>query len=327
MPLEESDMQFIWEKYGIVLALVGEIIIFSFLSENFFTRENIINIANQATFIGIIAVGMTFVIISAGIDLSVGSVFALVGIMTAGVLILESIPIGLRLPLAVLSGLITGICCGAFSGLMISRFQVAPFIATLAMMTICRGLASLSPPIFGHGLRTQATIAGLPEPFSIIGKGSLMNIPVPVIIMASVFLLCGIILHQSPFGRYIYAIGGNEEAARLSGINISRVKMQVYILSGGLTALNSIILASKMEVGDPKVGMLYELDAIAAVVVGGTSLMGGKGTLLGTFIGTMIIQVLYNGLNLVGVSSFLQKVIIGLVILAAVLLDQIKKKR
>lgn len=313
-------------KYGIALALALEVIVFSFLSENFFTVDNFINIANQATFIAIIAVGMTFVIISAGIDLSVGSVFALVGVITAGVLTIEIIPLWLRLPLALLAGLAVGICAGLFSGLLINRFNLAPFIATLAMMTICRGLASLSPPIFGHGLNIQSTITGLPEAFGGIGKAHILGIPVPVILMIIVYLIGGVLLHQTPLGRYTYATGGNEEAARLSGIDVCRVKLWVYIFCGGLTGLSGIILASRMGVGDPKVGMLYELDAIAAVVVGGTSLMGGRGTMLGTFIGAMIIQVLYNGLNLVGVSSFLQKVIIGIVILAAALLDQIKKR-
>ena len=315
-----------FEKYGIILALALEIIIFSLLSENFFTADNLLNVTNQATFIAIIAVGMTFVIISAGIDLSVGSVFALVGIITAGVLTLDITPLWLRLPLALLAGLAVGLCAGLFSGLMISRFNVAPFIATLAMMTICRGLASLSPPIFGHGLKIQSTISGLPGAFGAIGKGHILGIPVPVIVMVVVYVIGGVVLHQSRLGRYTYAIGGNEEAARLSGIDVRRVKLLVYILCGGLTALSGIILASKMGVGDPKVGVLYELDAIAAVVIGGTTLMGGRGSMLGTFIGAMIIQVLYNGLNLVGVSSFLQKVIIGIVILAAVLIDQIKKK-
>ena len=315
-----------FEKYGIILALALEIIIFSLLSENFFTAANLLNVTNQATFIAIIAVGMTFVIISAGIDLSVGSVFALVGIITAGVLTLDITPLWLRLPLALLAGLAVGLCAGLFSGLMISRFNVAPFIATLAMMTICRGLASLSPPIFGHGLKIQSTISGLPGAFGTIGKGHILGIPAPVIVMVVVYVIGGVVLHQSRLGRYTYAIGGNEEAARLSGIDVRRVKLLVYILCGGLTALSGIILASKMGVGDPKVGVLYELDAIAAVVIGGTTLMGGRGSMLGTFIGAMIIQVLYNGLNLVGVSSFLQKVIIGIVILAAVLIDQIKKK-
>ena len=315
-----------FEKYGIILALALEIIIFSLLSENFFTAANLLNVTNQATFIAIIAVGMTFVIISAGIDLSVGSVFALVGIITAGVLTLDITPLWLRLPLALLAGLAVGLCAGLFSGLMISRFNVAPFIATLAMMTICRGLASLSPPIFGHGLKIQSTISGLPGAFGAIGKGHILGIPAPVIVMVVVYVIGGVVLHQSRLGRYTYAIGGNEEAARLSGIDVRRVKLLVYILCGGLTALSGIILASKMGVGDPKVGVLYELDAIAAVVIGGTTLMGGRGSMLGTFIGAMIIQVLYNGLNLVGVSSFLQKVIIGIVILAAVLIDQIKKK-
>jgi len=316
----------LFEKYGIILALALEIIIFSLLSENFFTAANLLNVTNQATFIAIIAVGMTFVIISAGIDLSVGSVFALVGIITAGVLTLDITPLWLRLPLALLAGLAVGLCAGLFSGLMISRFNVAPFIATLAMMTICRGLASLSPPIFGHGLKIQSTISGLPGAFGAIGKGHILGIPAPVIVMVVVYVIGGVVLHQSRLGRYTYAIGGNEEAARLSGIDVRRVKLLVYILCGGLTALSGIILASKMGVGDPKVGVLYELDAIAAVVIGGTTLMGGRGSMLGTFIGAMIIQVLYNGLNLVGVSSFLQKVIIGIVILAAVLIDQIKKK-
>ncbi|OGW15584.1 MAG: hypothetical protein A3G93_14340 [Nitrospinae bacterium RIFCSPLOWO2_12_FULL_45_22] len=319
-------MKILFEKYGIILALALEIIIFSLLSENFFTADNLLNVTNQATFIAIIAVGMTFVIISAGIDLSVGSVFALVGIITAGVLTLDITPLWLRLPLALLAGLAVGLCAGLFSGLMISRFNVAPFIATLAMMTICRGLASLSPPIFGHGLKIQSTISGLPGAFGAIGKGHILGIPAPVIVMVVVYVIGGVVLHQSRLGRYTYAIGGNEEAARLSGIDVRRVKLLVYILCGGLTALSGIILASKMGVGDPKVGVLYELDAIAAVVIGGTTLMGGRGSMLGTFIGAMIIQVLYNGLNLVGVSSFLQKVIIGIVILAAVLIDQIKKK-
>ncbi len=319
------------ERYGIYLAFALEIIIFTIFSDRYLTYENQINVFRQISINAIIAAGMTYVILTAGIDLSVGSLVALSGVFLASVLKMEFIPVYPRILLAIVVGMLVGAASGLFGGFMIVRFRVPPFIATLALMTIVRGLAFL----YTNG----RPIWGLPREFDYIGRGHFLGgllkrihpgvegvIPFPVVIMIVVYILAHVVLTQTTFGRYVYAIGGNEEAARLSGINVGAVKLIVYVLSGVSAAISGIILASRLGSGQPNAGVMFELDAIAAVVVGGTSLMGGKGTIVGTFIGALIIGELNNGLNLVGVEPYLQKVILGLVILLAVLLDQLKKE-
>ena len=318
------------ERYGIYLAFALEVLIFTILSDRYLTYENQINVFRQISINAIIAAGMTYVILTAGIDLSVGSLVALSGVVLASVLKLESIPVIPRIALAILVGLAVGAASGLFGGFVIVRFRIPPFIATLALMTIARGLAFL----YTNG----RPIWGLPREFDFIGRGHFLGgllakihpsletvIPFPVVIMLVVYAAAHLVLTQTAFGRYVYAIGGNEEAARLSGINTARVKLIVYVLSGVAAAVSGVILASRLGSGQPNAGIMFELDAIAAVVVGGTSLMGGRGSIVGTFVGALIIGELNNGLNLVGVEPYLQKVILGMVILFAVLLDQLKK--
>ena len=313
----KKNYRSIVQKYGIMIAFLVECIIFAVWSEYFLTVNNIVNIMNQIVIYGIIAVGMTFVIITGGIDLSVGSLVALVGVITASILKIKPLPHSILLPLAILIGLSVGGLTGLVSGFMITRFNIAPFIITLAMMTACRGIAFL--------LSNGFAIGDLPGSFNFLGRGRLGIIPVPVIVMLTVFAFGHLLLTQTRFGRYVYSIGGNEEATRLSGINTKKIKFLVYILAGFLTSLSGVVLSSRLGAGVPNSGLMYELYVIASVVVGGTSLSGGIGSISGTFFGVMIIGVLYNGLNLVNVSSYWQMVILGIVIVGAVLLDQFLK--
>jgi ribose/xylose/arabinose/galactoside ABC-type transport system permease subunit len=274
-------------QFLIILAVAAECLVFGFLSSSFLTLNNFVNVALQIAIYGVLAVGMTLVIITGGIDLSVGSVVALAGVMAAGVLEKMTGHPLLGIGLAVAVGIGIGTLSGAFSGLMITRLRVPPFIVTLALMTVCRGLAF----IFTGGF----SIGNLPLGFGFLGRDHLGPIPVPVVTMAIVFLGGYLLLSKSYKGRYIYAIGGNEEASRLSGIDTRRVVLQVYLLNGSLAGLAGITLASRLGAGVPNSGLQYELDVIAAVVVGGTSLMGGVGSIAGTFWGTVFIGILNNG--------------------------------
>ncbi|MCX6150932.1 MAG: ribose ABC transporter permease [Ignavibacteriales bacterium] len=301
--------------YGIGLALVVEIILFSQLSQYFFTADNLLNVSLQTSITAIIAVGMTFVILTGGIDLSVGSLVALAGIVATTIIKLNisASPL-LLLAGALIVALLFGFLSGASAGLFITKFKVTPFIITLALMTIWRGAAF----VYTDG----RPVWGLPELFSVLGGGRFIGIPIPSIIMIIIFVIAHIVLTKTRFGRYVYAVGGNAEAARLVGIKTNNILIAVYSICGVLSALSGILLASRMNSGQPNAGMMYELDVIAAVVVGGTSLNGGRGTILGTFFGAMLIAILRNGLNLLNVNSYVQQVIVGVVILLAVLMDR-----
>ncbi|MCM3177241.1 ABC transporter permease subunit [Cytobacillus horneckiae] len=301
------------QKLGPVLGLLLIIIILAIMSPNFSTTENIFNVLRQVSINALIAFGMTFVILTGGIDLSVGSILALASALTAGMLASGMDPI-----LAVLLGLLAGAAMGLFNGLIIAKGKVAPFIATLATMTIFRGLTL----VYTEG----RPITGLSDAvsFQMLGKGYFLGIPFPVITMLIAYLILYFLLKKTTFGRGVYAIGGNEEASRLSGLKVDRLKMGVYSLSGLLAALAGITLMSRLDSAQPTAGTSYELDAIAAVVLGGTSLSGGRGWIFGTLIGALIIGVLNNGLNLLNVSSFYQQVVKGGVILLAVLIDRKK---
>jgi ribose/xylose/arabinose/galactoside ABC-type transport system permease subunit len=296
-------------RYGMVLAFALLVVALSILSSSFLTVSNILNVARQVSINAIIAAGMTFVILTGGIDLSVGSVLAFSGAIIAGLL-----STGRPVVLAILAGLTVGGLLGLVNGLIISRGKVQPFIATLAMLTIARG-ATL---VYTDG----RPITGLPDAFVWLGAGEVGQVPVPVIIMALVFALCYIVLTRTVLGRYVYAIGGNEEAARLSGVNVTFYKTLVYVISGVLSTTSAIILTARLNSAQPTAGSGFELDAIAAVVLGGTTLAGGEGGIGGTLLGAFIIGVLNNGLNLLNVSSFYQQVVKGVVILLAVLLDR-----
>lgn len=304
-------------RVGIGLALLCEIILFALLSPHFLTTDNLLNVSLQVSITAIIAVGMTFVILTNGIDLSVGSVVAFVGVIATSMMTMP-LPTFITLALAILTGLLIGACSGAFAGLVITRFRITPFIVTMAIMTILRG---------GAFIYTQGRpIWELPDEFKLLGSERLIGIPIPTIIMVLVFITAHVTLTRTRFGRHVYAVGGNPEAARLAGIRTNRVLIQVYTLCGALTALSGILLASRLSSGQPNAGLMYELDVIAAVVVGGTSLNGGRGTIIGTFIGSMLIGVLRNGLNLLDVESYVQQVVVGVVILLAVMVDQWKRK-
>lgn len=308
---------FFFGKFGIGVALLLEILIFSQLSPYFLTAENILNVSLQISISAIVAVGMTFVILTAGIDLSVGSLIALTGVVSAS-LLKTPWPFPAALALALSAGLFMGAASGAIAGFFVTRFNITPFIVTLALMTIWRGLAFM----YTDG----RPIWELPEEFGFLGSGRVLAVPIPSIVMLTVYVLAYVVLERTRFGRHVYAVGGNREAARLAGIDTNRVLMQVYIVCGVLTSLSGILLASRMNSGQPNAGLMYELDVIAAVVVGGTSLFGGRGSIVGTFLGAMLIGVLRNGLNLLNVSSYVQMVVVGIVILLAVLLDRLKTR-
>jgi ribose transport system permease protein len=306
-------------EYGIVAALIVEIILFSQISQYFLTTDNLLNVSLQASITAIIAVGMTFVILTGGIDLSVGSVVALTGIVATSVIKINLFdsPL-LSLFISIFAGLGFGLLSGIIAGLFVTKYKVSAFIVTLALMTIWRGTAFM----FTNG----RPVWGLPEMFSVLGGGRIIGIPIPSMIMIILFVLAHIILTSTRFGRYVYAVGGNSEAARLVGIKTNRILMAVYIICGILAALSGILLASRMNSGQPNAGIMYELDVIAAVVVGGTSLNGGRGSVIGTFFGAMLIAILRNGLNLLNVNSYIQQVVVGLVILLAVLMDRQRMK-
>lgn len=296
-------------KFKSGIGLIGLIIILSFLSEYFLTLPNLLNVARQVSINAILAFGMTFVILTGGIDLSVGSILALTATITAKLLATGYHPV-----IAIAVGLIAGIVLGLLSGVLIAKGKMAPFIVTLGMMTIARGFTLI--------LADGRPISGFAKSFRFLGAGYIGRVPFPVLIMIVIFVICFIVLKKTTFGRYVYAVGGNEKATKLSGINIDTIKMGVYALSGLLAAISGIILTSRLNSAQPTAGTGYELDAIAAVVLGGTSLAGGQGGVIGTIVGALIIGILNNGLNLLDVSSFYQLVAKGAVILIAVFLDR-----
>tara|TARA_R110002124_G_scaffold287193_1_gene471120 strand:+ start:25546 stop:26520 length:975 start_codon:yes stop_codon:yes gene_type:complete len=294
------------------------------MTDNFMTTDNFWNVMRQISVNVCISVGMTLVILTAGIDLSVGSILAFCGAVTAGLLSNGiSIPalnlfIGFTVLGAVLAGLLVGGGLGFINGYAITKFKVPPFVATLAMLTMARGFTMLWTK--GH------PISGLGETFGFLGTGWFLGIPMPVWISGVVVVTAIVLTGKTRFGRYIYAIGGNENASLLSGIPIAKVKIWVYALAGILAAVGGILVTARLDSAQPNAGFSYELDAIAAVVIGGTSLSGGRGTILGTVLGAIIIGVLNNGLILMSVSPFWQQVIKGLVILLAVIIDKSNQK-
>jgi ribose/xylose/arabinose/galactoside ABC-type transport system permease subunit len=306
-----------------ILALIVLCVAFAIIQPSFYDPNNIVNIVKQIAITAIVAAGMTFVILTAGIDLSVGSLIGLTGMVATYTLD----RLGMPAPVAVAAGIGSGALCGLINGASIIRFNVPPFVSTLAMMTMARGAAFL--------IVEDWPIAPLPDSFKVLGVGRLgpetwplwTRIPVPVIVMAAVFVVAGITLKKTPFGRYVYAVGGNEEASRLSGINVNGVKLAVYVICGLLSGLAGVIMAAKSGCGHPNAGLMYELEVIAAVVVGGTSLFGGKGTIPGTLVGALLIGTLTNGLNICGVGAYQQSVVKGAVILLAVIVESGRQRR
>lgn len=311
--MKTNKLSAIWGKLVPLLALIGLILVVTILNPSFMEPANIMNLLRQISINGLIAFGMTFVILTGGIDLSVGSILALTSALAAGMMVAGVDPI-----IAVVIGVILGAVFGALNGLLISKGKLAPFIVTLATMTIFRGLTLVyteGKPITGLGDSYA---------FQLFGKGYFLGIPVPAVTMIIAFAILWFMLHKMAFGRKTYALGGNEKAALISGIKIDRVKIMIYSISGMMAALAGMILTSRLNSAQPTAGTSYEMDAIAAVVLGGTSLAGGKGRIAGTFIGVLIIGILNNGMNLLGISSFYQQVVKGVVILIAVLLDRKK---
>ncbi|MCI5764802.1 ABC transporter permease [Actinobacillus porcinus] len=317
-------------KMAALAGLILLVIFFSVTNEYFFTSNNIMSVGLQTSTIALIGIGATCVILTGGIDLSTGSVVALSGVASAMI-----VNAGVPVPLGLLFGVLVGGMCGLINGILVTKLKLPPFIATLGMMMVARGLALY--------VTNAAPVSGMPESFAVLGNGALFKIveegpnglpkvvfagiPYPVIIMILVTILFTFALTKLKVGRYIYAIGSNEEAARLSGIKTNLVKNYAYIASGLLSGLAGVILASRLVTAQPNGGVAFELDAIASAVVGGTSLMGGVGTIPGTLIGSFIIGVLRNGLNMNGVSSFVQMIVIGLVIIVAVSLDQLRQSK
>ncbi len=296
------------------VGLVAVCLVMIVTTENFFSADNFLNIARQVSINAIIAVGMTCAILSGGIDLAVGSVMALSGTLMAGLMVAGVPPY-----VAILLGLGVGLAFGLFNGFFIAYADMPPIIVTLATMGIARGLAL----IYTGGY----PIDGLPEMFAFFGRGSVLGVQTPVVIMLITFFLAYLLLNKTPIGRYIYAIGGNEEATRLSGVRVSRYKLLVYALSGFTSALAGLVLSSRLMSGQPNSGVSFELDAIAAVVMGGTSISGGRGAIIGTLIGAMMLGVLNNGLNMMGVSPYVQNIIKGLIILFAIYISRERKRR
>jgi len=310
---KKLDKNELLKRYGMVLILLLMVIGFSTVKPVFLRSANIINIFRQVAVIGTLALGVTLVIITGGIDLSSGSVVALVGVITATM----AAP-GNNIFLAVLIGLGVGILCGLINGAILSKTGIPPFIATLGMMTAARGAALL----FTGG----KPVSHISEPFLILGSGKIGLLPVPVLIFLLMGLITHILLRKTKFGKTIYSIGGNVQAAKLCGINVNKVLILVYGYAGLMAAVGGIILTARVSSGNPTAGLAYELDAIAATVIGGTSLTGGVGLISGTIIGALIIGVLNNGLTLIGVSPNWQQIIKALIIVGAVILDTYRHK-
>ncbi|WP_436853799.1 ABC transporter permease [Staphylococcus caeli] len=313
--MKQSSLSFSYlEKIIPFIGLILLVIIISVLNSAFLEPSNLFNLLRQVSINGLIAFGMTFVILTGGIDLSVGSTLAL---SSAAIAIMMMS--GVDSIIALLVGCIFGALLGAINGLLITLGKMAPFIATLATMTVFRGVTL----VITDG--NPITNLNGNYAFQLFGRGYFLGIPVPAVTMFITFIILYIILHKTVFGRQTYAMGGNEKAAFISGIKVNKLKIMIYSLAGLMSAMAGAILTSRLNSAQPTAGMSYELDAIAAVVLGGTSLTGGKGRILGTLIGVLIIGVLNNGLNLLGVSSFYQQVVKGVVIIIAVLIDRKNK--
>ena len=301
-------------QFGTLAGLLLLCAVLWILTPHFLTVPNLVNIVEQTSINAIVAVGMTFVILSGGIDLSVGSIVAL-----SGVVLGTALQGGWGLPTALTLAIGVGVSCGLVNGALIAWGRLPPFIVTLGMMSIARGAALL----FTEG----RPVSGFGASFRLVATGRVGFVPAPVVAMAIVYGVAHFVLARTTFGRYVYAIGGNEEAARLSGVAVRLHKTMIYGVAGLASACAAVLLTARLNSAQPIAGINYELDAIAATVIGGTSLMGGEGTLGGTLVGALIMGVLRNGLNLLGVSSFLQQIVIGGVIIVAVLLDTLLKRR
>ncbi|TDY86621.1 UNVERIFIED_ORG: monosaccharide ABC transporter membrane protein (CUT2 family) [Herbaspirillum seropedicae] len=303
-----------YARYGVLAALIVLCIALSLATPYFMTLENWTDILRQTSINGILAIGMTYVVLTGGIDLSVGALLAFSGMVTAWLATGGGYPPAV----AVLAGLGAGAGLGAISGLLVARMAVPSFVATLGMLSAARGATY----IYNDGM----PVSDLPPGLLSIGGGQILHVPVPIVIFGVVIAVSWFVLRFTVYGRYIYAVGGNARSAKTSGIDTRKVYFAVYVISGLLAGLAGVLLAARTTAALPQAGVSYELDAIAAVVIGGTSLSGGTGTLGGTVVGALLIGVINNGLNLLGVSSYYQQVIKGVIIVGAVLLDSSRKK-
>jgi len=302
-------------RYSVLLILLAIGVIFTLGSDRFLTPSNLMNIALQTSIIAIVAIGMTFVILTAGIDLSVGSVVALCGALAAGLAVQQ----GLGTYLGIILALVAGVVVGLINGLLIVKGKMPPFIATLSTLAIARGLTL----VYTEG----RPISGIDERFIFFSGGEILGIATPVIIMVIIFVIAYIVLRSTRFGNYVYATGGNEEISRLAGIRTSSVKLSVYMISGFLAAVGGVLLTARLWSAQPNAAVGLELDAIAAPVLGGVSLFGGVGGVAGAVVGAFILGILSNGLNLMGVPSFWQQVIKGVVLILAIVVDVATKRR
>ncbi len=303
------------KKFAIIGVLLVIVLFFTIVSDSFLTTKNLLNVTRQVAMLGISAVGMTFVILTSGIDLSVGSVMAITNIICSMMMVEAGLPI---LPAVIFTLIIAGFI-GLINGLLVSYVGVPALITTLSMMTILRGLSFV--------LCDGMPIWGLPENFKKLGQGYLGPIPIPVILMVIIFVIGWIFLNRTKTGRYIYGLGGNKEAVRLSGVNTKKIQTLVFVLSSMLTGFAGVIMLSRINTGQPKIGTGYEMDVITAVVLGGVSIMGGEGSIVGVFVGVLIAGVLSNGMILIDVSEYYQQITKGLVLLIAVVFDTLAKRR
>ena len=297
-------------KYGLILSLVIIMGLLGVIKPQFFSLNNLINIVRQISINGMLAVGVTLVLLTGGVDLSLGSLVALSGVVAALFARMHEYPV--LLPVSM--GLLTGVLCGLLNGVIIAKGRVAPFIVTLGMMTVARGLALV--------ISGGKPVSQLSKPFLSIGNSEIAGFPLIALIFIGVVILVHIFLKNIQLGRYLYAIGGNEEAAYASGIRVEWVKIFAYGACGLFAGLAGVVLASRITTGQPNAGMAYELDAIAAAVIGGTSLSGGVGGVMGTLLGALLMGVINNGLDLLNVSSYFQQIAKGVIIIAAVWLDR-----
>ncbi|MET0438975.1 MAG: ABC transporter permease [Devosia sp.] len=309
----QFDFAWWWDRVGILMVLILLVVLMSIFAPNFNRVDNLLNIARSISVNAILAAGLTFVILTGGIDLSVGSIVAVSGVV-AVIAAIEGVPA----PVAVVIGMAVGGACGLVNGVLTAYLALAPFIVTLGTMTFLRGLA--------YTITNGQPIVSSDLNFKDLGNGYLLGIPVPVIAMAAVFLVAWFVLERTRYGRHVYAVGGNAQAARLAGVQVNRIILSVYVVAGICAGLAGVIFAARVISAQPTAGTGYELDAIAAVVLGGTSLVGGRGRIVGTLIGAVILGVLTTGLILLNVQFFTQLLIKGVVIILAVAIDSLKQR-
>ncbi len=309
----KRQLRFSMERAGLIIAIIVLSAIFGTINPNFFSYTNVTNVMRQVSVLAIVSVGQTLAIMLAGIDLSVGSILGFISVFGATQILHYGVLPGMLIALAASAAI------GAFQGWWIAKFKIPAFIVTLGGLSFLRGAAF----VYSNGM----PVPGLPEEFLLLGSGSVMGVPLPAVIACVVYLLFHFMLTRTRTGRYLYAIGGNEEAAILSGIKVGRYKIFAYCMSGLLAGLSSLILTSRVVSGQPTLGEAFELQAIAATIIGGTSFAGGEGTLVGTFLGVILMAIIGNGLNLIRVSSFIQMMVLGVIIVFAVTLDNMQRKK